>query len=72
MNKLELQDRFNLSFHKQSTESHMIAKEAISQNCLHLAEQFVMAAPDGRELSIALTKLEEALLWIKVAIDRHD
>lgn len=37
-----------------------------------LAEHFVRYCPPSRELSLALTKLEEALFWANAAIARNE
>lgn len=35
------------------------------------AHALVELAPEGRELSLAVTKLEEAMMWANAAIARH-
>ena len=37
-----------------------------------LADFFVKNAPPSRELSLALTKLEEAVMWCNAAIARNE
>jgi len=37
-----------------------------------LARLFAEHAPEGRELSLALTKLEEAVFWANAAIARNE
>ena len=37
----------------------------------NLAKLFIDVVPESRELSLALTKLEEALFWANAAIMRH-
>ncbi len=36
-----------------------------------VAEAFIKSCPEGRELSLALTKLDEAVFWANAAIARH-
>lgn len=37
-----------------------------------LAELFEMNCPESRELSLAMTKLEEAVMWANAAIARNE
>ena len=46
--------------------------EAVRGNCMALAFTLVEMAPAGRELSLALTKLEEAMMWANAAIARGE
>ena len=39
---------------------------------LHLALLFVENCQDCRERSLAITKLEEAVMWCNAGIARHD
>ena len=36
-----------------------------------LAEIIDVRAPDGREKALALTKIEEAVMWANAAVARH-
>ena len=38
----------------------------------HLAQEIMELAPESRELSLAITKVEEAVFWANAAIARHD
>lgn len=42
----------------------------IRNNCLALAKE-IDSVPDGREKSLALTRLEEAMFWANAAIARN-
>jgi hypothetical protein len=44
----------------------------IRDSAKSLAELFVTNAPPSRELSLALTKLEEAVMWANAAIARNE
>lgn len=43
----------------------------IRKSCRHLAETFYQTCPEGRELALAYTKLEEAMMWANAAIARN-
>jgi len=43
----------------------------IGVNALTLAEVISKKCPDGREKSLALTKLEEAVMWANESIARN-
>lgn len=44
----------------------------IRTGCGQLAIDFALNCPEGRELSLALTKLEEAMFWAKASIERRN
>lgn len=46
--------------------------EKIRDKAKSLALFFVENCPDCRERSLALTKLEEAVMWLNAGIARHD
>ncbi len=42
----------------------------IRQSCCTLAQQIVNTTPEGREQSLAITKLEEVMFWANAALAR--
>ena len=44
----------------------------IRKNAYTLATLFLALCPDSRELSLALTKLEEAVFWANASIARNE
>jgi hypothetical protein len=46
--------------------------EEIRNRGLKLAELFDDLCPESREKSLALTKVEEAVMWANAAIARHE
>ena len=45
---------------------------ALRQHAAGLAKHIVVDCPSGREQSLALTKLEEAIFWANAAIARNE
>lgn len=45
--------------------------QQIRNGCHALAQELVATVPEGRELSTALTKLEEAAMWANAGIARN-
>lgn len=64
----ELKHRFD--YHPAHTQERQEAHQTVRANCWSLANSFLYNLPDGREKSIALTKLEEAMFWANAAIAR--
>jgi hypothetical protein len=65
----ELNKRFD--YHKpdeRKTEYH----ENVRSACKALAERLTSILPDGREKSLAITKLEEVMFWANAALARND
>jgi hypothetical protein len=44
----------------------------IRRNAFSLARIFMESCPDSRELSLAMTKLDEAVMWANAAISRNE
>lgn len=66
LNKIEN----NFVQHSASTE--MVAKmEAVRNECATLAKLIETTCPDGREKSLANTKLEEVMFWTNAGISRN-
>lgn len=68
MLKQELDTRF--TYHKPNADQ-TVHYEAIRQTAKEFAEYLVVACPDSRELSLAMTALEETVMWANAAIARR-
>ena len=62
----------NFSYHKPHCESQTKRYEAVRASLLKQANQLMKLCPHSRELSLALTKLEEALFWANASIARNE
>lgn len=58
----------DFAFHAASTEEKRNEHTAVRTRCADLAHYFVDRVPEGRELSLALTALEEAMHWANAGI----
>ena len=65
----DLNNRF--TYHKPFGEQ-TVRYERIRSSGLNLAEQLVIMCPESRELSLALTNLEQAIFWANAAIARNE
>jgi hypothetical protein len=65
----ELRNRFTYHAPKEGQPQKY---EKIRFNGHNLAEMFNELVPDSREKSLALTKLEEAVMWANAAIARNE
>ena len=61
----------NFMYHKPK-EDQTSRYEEIRQNCKITAEVIETLCPDSREKSLAITKLEEAVMWANAAIARNE
>ena len=66
---VDLDKRF--TYHKP-TGDQPIRYSVLGQRARDLAEDMMFNAPRSRELSLALTKLEEAVMWVNAAIARNE
>lgn len=64
----ELGHRF--AFHPADTEGKRQAHAAVRGECLDLATFIQTIVPKGREQSLAITKIEEAMMWANAGIAR--
>lgn len=64
----DINRRFN--HHPPKDDSVVLRHEHVRDVCRKAAEMIDAAAPDGREKSLAITKLEEAMMWANAAIAR--
>jgi hypothetical protein len=60
----------NFSYHKPTKESERVFEE-VRERCRRLAHFINDVVPMGREQALALTKLEEAMMWANAGIARH-
>ncbi len=65
----DLRNRFN--YHKPPNEKIVQAHEVMRAACFATAMRSVETVPEGREQALALTKLEEAMMWANAGIARN-
>ena len=68
MDNNELKNRF--TFHPANTENRQYTHGLIRTASLNLALLVNEHTPEGREKSLAITKIEEAMFWANAAIAR--
>lgn len=68
MDVKDLENRF--SFHPANTEEKQIKHGAVRALCLNVAIELNRFVPEGREKSLAITHLEEAMMWANAALAR--
>ena len=64
----DIEHRFK--FHAASRQEKADEHTSARQGCRELADRLNELCPDGREKSIAITKLEEVMFWANAAIAR--
>jgi len=65
----DIANRFD--FHAASTEEKRNEHTSVRQACRRLADDLNGRLPEGREKSLAITHLEEAMFWANAAIARQ-
>lgn len=68
MDPFEIEHRF--AFHPATTDEKRDAHSSVRQVCRRAADHINETCPDGREKSLAITALEEAMLWGNAALAR--
>jgi hypothetical protein len=69
MGPKDIEHRF--AFHAATTDEKRDAHTSVRQACRRLADQINEQVPEGREKSVALTKIEEAMFWANAALARE-
>lgn len=65
----DIEHRF--AFHAATTDEKRDAHTSIRQACRRLADHINDTCPDGREKSLAITAIEEAMFWGNAALARQ-
>lgn len=68
MNSDDIRNRF--AFHPAPDDEKRNAHTAVRTQCLNAALYLNEMLPDGREKSLAITHLEEAMFWGNAALAR--
>jgi hypothetical protein len=68
MDKYELENRF---LYHAPTGNKAKSHERIRNYVGQMAQEFNVGLPEGREKDLAITKLEEAMMWANAAIARN-
>lgn len=63
-----LEDRFR--YHPPESDRRRLAHESVRGSMLGAADRFDVLLPNGREKSLAITKLEEAMFWANASLAR--
>jgi hypothetical protein len=69
MDPADIEHRF--AFHAATTEEKRDAHTSVRQQCKQLADFINEKCPDGREKSLAITAIEEAMFWGNAALARQ-
>ena len=69
MDRVDLDNRF--TYHPPRDALDVERYQEVRGRAKELAFFFNTACPDSRELSTAITKLEEAVFWANASIARH-
>lgn len=64
----DIDNRFD--YHPPKDDVTKMAHERVRAECRILAMEIVALTPEGREQSLAVTHIEEAMLWANAAIAR--
>jgi hypothetical protein len=62
--------RWNLTNHRPTTEG-IVLIERLRETAILMGEYMVSVCPDSRERALALTKLEETVMWAVASIARN-
>jgi hypothetical protein len=65
----ELDKRFD--YHPPINDAVKTTHERVRQVCKRAATELADLVPDGREQSLMLTAIEEAMMWANAGVARH-
>jgi hypothetical protein len=65
----DIEHRF--AFHAATTQEKRDEHTSVRQACRRLADELNARVPEGREKALAITHLEEVMMWANAAIARH-
>lgn len=68
MQREDIDNRFN--FHPVKSEADKVAHEEIREKLREVAHFINTMVPEGREKSLAITALEESMMWANAGIAR--
>ena len=69
MEPKDIEHRF--AFHAATSQEKRDEHTSVRQLCRRLADALNGSLPEGREKSVAITKLEEVMFWANAAIARE-
>lgn len=69
MDSADIEHRF--AFHAATADEKRDAHTSVRQGCRELADLMNERLPEGREKSLAVTKLEEVMFWGNAALARQ-
>lgn len=72
LTQLDLAFTYHPPATRSAADSQVVRYTAIRSAAHAIANILVRATPPSREQSLALTKLEEAVMWANAAIARHE
>ena len=70
MDASEIERRF--AFHAATTDEKRNAHSSVRRRCWDLANFLNESLPDGREKSLAITHLEEVMMWGNASLARNN
>lgn len=70
MTVADLENRF--AYHAPKNDVVVAKHSGVREHCLELAKFINEVAPESREKSLAITKLEEVMFWANAAIARNN
>lgn len=62
----------NFKHHPPKSKDTIMTHEDVRSECKHLANMLDSLLPESREKSIAMTKLEEVMMWSNASIARNN